>query len=67
MVINAVPGPENISIMLKQFLSIRYYAIAMLLLFGVFAWAGFSGTRLLGDDDNNREKHQTGVHGFYHK
>jgi len=53
--------------MLKQFFHIRYYAIAMLLLFGVFSWAGFSGTRLLGDDDNNKEKHKSGVHGFYHK
>jgi hypothetical protein len=53
--------------MLRQLLGIRYYAIAMLLLFGVFSWAGFSGTRLLGDDNDNKEKHQAGVHGFYHK
>jgi hypothetical protein len=52
---------------LKQFRPIRFYAIIMLALFGLFSWAGFSGTRLLGDDDNNKEKHQSGVHGFYHK
>lgn len=41
--------------MLNQFTKIKYYIAAVLLLFGVFVWAGLTGTRLLGDDDESTE------------
>lgn len=53
--------------MLKRFLVIRYYIIAVLAAFGIYVWALISGTRILGDDDNNKEQHTSGAHSFYHK
>lgn len=59
---------------LRNLLSIRYYVVAALLVYGAFVWAGLSGTRLLGDDNENTENlngnsnHSSGGHArFYHK
>ncbi|RIV20600.1 hypothetical protein DYU11_21390 [Fibrisoma montanum] len=64
--------------MLNEIRKIRYYAVAVLVALGMFAWAGFTGTRLLGDDDERVETKQgyygrsgsSGGYrrtGFYHK
>ena len=53
------------------------YAGLLALLLGLFIWAEWTGTRLLGSDNYETEKHGYGVHsggrgyrgrtGFYHK
>ncbi len=62
--------------MWEQIKKIKYYAVAMLVLYGVFTWAGLRGQRFLGDDTDSREAHTgsggggrgaRGSHGFYHK
>ncbi|WP_324671184.1 hypothetical protein [Hymenobacter sp. GOD-10R] len=40
---------------LRQLWSIRYYAFLALLGYGTFVWAGLTGTRLLGDDNESTE------------
>ncbi|SHM16453.1 hypothetical protein [Hymenobacter psychrotolerans] len=57
---------------LRSLLAIRYYVLVALLAYGVFVWAGLTGTRLLGDDNENPEGARTssarGGHArFYHK
>jgi hypothetical protein len=62
----------------KEFAKIRYYVVAAMVMLGVFAWAGFTGRRLLGDDNESQETTNgyygrsgySGGHGtsrFYHK
>jgi hypothetical protein len=51
---------------LTQFRSIRFYALFMTALLGLFAWAQFKGVKLIGDDDRARESHkERGA--YYHK
>lgn len=60
---------------LRDLLTIRYYVLGALLAYGTFVWAGFSGTRLLGDDtesvenlNGNGGRHGSGGHArFFHK
>lgn len=63
----------------KELIKIKYYVVVGLLAVGAFAWAGFTGTRLLGDDNQTTEGrngyesgsgHSGGSRGysrFYHK
>ncbi|GAB4046480.1 hypothetical protein [Spirosoma litoris] len=64
--------------MIKELIKIKYYVVAGLIGLGAFAWAGFTGTRILGDDKENTEagngayssSGRSGGHGysrFYHK
>ena len=65
--------------MLKNLLNIKYYIAGAAFLVGVFLWAGFTGTRLLGNDTETIEdpsgpgshSGRSGRHGsrgyFYHK
>ena len=64
--------------MLKELAKIKYYVAALLASLGVFMWTGFTGTCLLGDDNESVESqngyysnstHSRGGHGarFYHK
>jgi uncharacterized membrane protein YgcG len=43
---------------------VRFYALLMLLPLGWFAWGGFSGTRLLGDDNESTETVSNGSSSF---
>ena len=58
---------------LNELTKIKIYVAIVLVALGVFTWAGFTGTRLLGDDDeqvNNGYRSSYGRHGytrFYHK
>ncbi|MCR5889337.1 hypothetical protein LRS06_16500 [Hymenobacter sp. J193] len=57
---------------LRSLLSIRYYALVALLVYGVFVWANATSTRLLGDDNEAPANARgNGLRGgrthFYHK
>jgi hypothetical protein len=59
--------------LLHHLWSIRYYAVIVLLGYGTFVWAGLTGTRLLGDDNEstenlngNRLAGGRAGHGIYH-
>jgi len=60
---------------LRQLWSIRFYALLALLGYGSFVWAGLTGTRWLGDDNESTENvngnsHSSGHVGhstYYHK
>ncbi|UOQ67475.1 hypothetical protein [Hymenobacter volaticus] len=59
---------------LRELNSIRYYALAAVLAYGTFVWAGLRGIRFLGDDKeytetlNGNGGHSSGGHArFYHK
>ena len=56
----------NVMGFLKQFYPIRYYATILVILLGVFAWAEFTGVKLLGDDNMAKETRK-GKGTFYHK
>lgn len=55
--------------------AIRFYALLLLLPLGWFAWGSFTGTRLLGDDnettetlrDSSGSRSSGGRARFYHK
>jgi hypothetical protein len=47
--------------MLDEIRKIKYYVVAAVVALGVFTWAGFTGTRLLGDDNESKE----GANGYY--
>ncbi|WP_080056953.1 hypothetical protein [Spirosoma aerolatum] len=59
------------------FSKIKYYVLVVIIALGVFVWAGFTGTRLLGDDHLNDDTNNSyyGSSGrsysshrhFYHK
>ncbi|QDK78991.1 hypothetical protein EXU85_10380 [Spirosoma sp. KCTC 42546] len=65
--------------MSKELAKIKYYVVVALLALGGFVWAGLTGTRLLGDDNESIENkqgyyggsgHSGGSRGysrFYHK
>ena len=65
--------------MSKELAKIKYYVAVTLILLSGFMWAGFTGTRLLGDDSESTEGqnayyngsgHSGGSRGysrFYHK
>ena len=63
--------------MLKELYKIKYYVVAALVALGVFMWAGLTGMRLMGDDNESVENQNSyygnsghsGGHGsrFYHK
>ena len=62
--------------MLNQFKPLRFYALFVLLVLGVFTWATLTGTRFLGDDNESTENRQGygssrggsgGRARFYHK
>ncbi|MVM37910.1 hypothetical protein GO730_10410 [Spirosoma sp. HMF3257] len=65
--------------MSKELAKIKYYVVVALVVVAGFAWAGFTGTRLLGDDNETTEgrngysggaSHSGGSRGysrFYHK
>ena len=62
--------------MLKNLFHIRYYLVVALLAYGTFVWAGLTGHRLLGDDNESTENlngtgsHGSGRHGrglYFHK
>ena len=46
----------------------RYYVLAVIICFMIYAWAEITGRRILGDDVGERETHSAtaGQH-FYHK
>lgn len=55
----------------EGFQKIKYYIIAVSVFFAVYVWAGVTGTRLIGDDNDSKEEpngksHSSG-NGFYHK
>jgi len=51
---------------LEQFKAIKFYAIIMTAMLGLFTWAQFAGVKLLGDDNKSRESHkERGA--YYHK
>lgn len=53
----------------KEFYKIKYYVLIVSLLFGLYAWAAITGTKLTGDDNEVKEE-RTGRQGhsnFYHK
>ncbi|GAB4040911.1 hypothetical protein [Spirosoma gilvum] len=39
-----------------EFSKIKFYVLVVLVALGVFTWAGFTGTRLLGDDNLSDDK-----------
>lgn len=56
--------------MLQGFKNIKYYIICMLAAFGFYSYGAFTGTRIFGDDNQNRDGHtytggHYGGHGFY--
>lgn len=53
----------------EGFSKIKYYIILMASLFGLYVWAGVSGTRIFGDDNIAGEERSGNQrsHGFYHK
>ena len=63
--------------MLQKLSKIYFYVLIVAIALGVYAWAGFTGTRLLGDDNETVEnasyssgRSGSGGHGysrFYHK
>ena len=64
--------------MLNQYKPIRYFALFLLFIVGLFTWATMTGSRFLGDDNEsveNRGGYGSGNsrggrgvrHGFYHK
>ena len=62
--------------LLNALLKARYYALACLLVMGLFAWTQVSGVRLLGDDTESVQNvnghrssspHHGGRSYFYHK
>jgi hypothetical protein len=60
---------------MQEFKNIRYYILCLLAAFGFYSYASFSGMRVFGDDNQNKDGHtinSTGNgHGgggyFYHK
>jgi len=60
--------------MLQGFKNIKFYILGLLLAFGFYSWASFSGTRIFGDDNENKDGHainssgsgHAGGHGFYY-
>ncbi|OIN59709.1 hypothetical protein [Arsenicibacter rosenii] len=48
-----------------QLKTVKFYAIGAGLLLGLFIWADFTGTRLIGDDKETVEDHgQAGSHHY---
>lgn len=54
-----------------NFKRIKLYIVFAILLYGVYAWAGVTGYRILGDDIDSKETASGpgthGASGFYHK
>ncbi len=59
--------------MMNQISKIKYYAMCLLVAFGYYGWASFSGSRIFGDDNENKDGHTItsygnghgGGHGFF--
>jgi len=52
--------------MINQFKNIKYYIMCLMVAFGYYGWATFSGARMLGDDNENKDGHTINSAGYGH-
>lgn len=57
--------------MLRGFGNIKYYAMCLLAVTGIYSWAELTGRRIMGDDNVYQEAaagtaRRAGGHGFYY-